>query len=67
MAQAQQQVERSRKKKETRWMPGARREKALEALGMSLRVAGQAGVAFLLSFADVMGTPRGCRRHGSPR
>ena len=59
MAQAQQQVERGKKRKETRWMPGARREKALAALGQSLRIAGQAGVAFLLSFADVMGIPSG--------
>lgn len=58
MAQAQQ-VERPRKKKETRWMHGARREKVLEVLGQSAHIALQAGVAFLLSFADVMGIPSG--------
>lgn len=58
MAQAQQ-VERPRKRKEARWMRGARREQTMAALERSARIAVQAGVALLLSFSDVMGIPSG--------
>lgn len=52
-------VARKKKRPVCRWMPGERRRRLAGQARQGLLIAGQAGGAFLMCFADVMGIPSG--------